>query len=63
MSPHLKRAALCLAGLAAACGSDGNDLTSPNAPPEAAFGSSCADLACSFSDSSTDADGRITGYR
>jgi PKD repeat protein len=63
MFPHLKCSVLCLAGLAAACGSDGNDLTAPNAPPAAAFGSSCADLACSFSDSSTDADGRITAYR
>jgi PKD repeat protein len=63
MCPHLKRSVLCLAGLAAACGSDGNDLTAPNAPPAAAFGSSCADLACTFSDSSTDADGRITAYR
>jgi PKD domain-containing protein/BACON domain-containing protein len=42
--PHLKRAVICLAGLAAACGSDGNNLTAPNAPPAAAFGSSCADL-------------------
>lgn len=63
MCPHLQRSVLCLAALAAACGSDGNDLTAPNAPPVAAFGSSCADLACSFSDSSTDADGRITAYR
>lgn len=63
MCPHLKRSVLCLAGLAAACGSDGNDLTAPNAPPAAAFGSACADLACSFSDSSTDADGQITAYR
>jgi PKD repeat protein len=63
MSPYLKRTVLCLAGLAAACGGDGEDLSSPNAPPAAAFGSSCADLACSFRDSSVDADGRIAGYR
>jgi PKD repeat protein len=56
--------ALGLGALAAACG-DGRDIAvdTPNLPPAAAFGSACAALACSFTDSSTDADGRITAYR
>jgi len=32
-------------------------------PPAAAFGSACAALVCRFTDSSTDADGRIATYR
>lgn len=62
MSPRVKPSVLCLAGLAAACGG-GSGISSPNAAPAAAFGSACADLACSFSDSSTDADGQIAAYR
>ena len=66
MSPSFKRLLVCLAGFAAACGGDGNDVSAPsqlNVPPIASFGSSCSDLACTFSDSSSDADGRIVAYR
>jgi PKD repeat protein len=59
MSPLLKRTILCVAGLSAACR---GDLSAPNLPPVAAFGSSCTDLACTFSDSSSDTDGRIAAY-
>jgi PKD repeat protein len=31
--------------------------------PVAAFGSACQDLACTFTDSSSDSDGRVVGYR
>ena len=65
MSPLLQRSALCLAGLAAACGGDGGDVAvdTPNLPPAAAFHGSCAALACTFTDSSTDPDGQIIAYR
>lgn len=33
-----------------------------NNPPTASFGSACTDLACSFTDSSTDSDGSIAGW-
>jgi len=62
MSLLPKHSVLCLAGLAAACGGD-VAVNTPNLPPAAAFGSSCAALACTFTDSSTDADGRIAAYR
>ncbi|MGH7512564.1 MAG: PKD domain-containing protein [Gemmatimonadales bacterium] len=65
MSPLLKRSLRCLVGLAAACSGNGRDVAvdTPNLPPAAAFGSTCAALACTFTDSSTDADGRIATYR
>jgi PKD repeat protein len=63
MSRFLDRSLLCVAALIAACGGEGKDLAAPNLSPAAAFGSSCANLSCSFSDSSTDADGRIAAYR
>jgi PKD repeat protein len=66
MSPSFKSSLLCLAGLAASCGGDGDDISAPperNVPPIASFGSSCVALACTFSDSSGDADGRIVAYR
>jgi PKD repeat protein len=34
-----------------------------NSPPTAAFTSACSDLACSFTDGSTDSDGKITDWR
>jgi PKD repeat protein len=34
----------------------------PNAPPTANFTSSCTDLACSFTDLSSDGDGTLTGF-
>jgi len=74
MRPILKRSILGLVCLAVACGEEGNQPSSPtspptsppsmpNSPPSAAFASSCDDLVCTFSDSSSDADGRITGYQ
>ena len=65
MSPLLKRSAVCLAGLAAGCGGVGQDVQvdPPNVAPAAAFGSACVALACTFTDSSTDADGRLAAYR
>jgi PKD repeat protein len=36
---------------------------SPNAAPAAAFSSSCNDLACDFTDGSTDPDGNVTEWR
>jgi PKD repeat protein len=35
----------------------------PNGPPNAAFGSSCNDLDCDFTDGSTDPDGSVTGWQ
>ena len=35
------------------------DASPPNAPPSAAFSHSCSDLACSFTDNSSDGDGSI----
>jgi PKD repeat protein len=60
MSLTLKSPALCLIGLAAACSGPASPA---NERPTAAFASSCADLVCSFSDSSSDADGQIAAYR
>jgi PKD repeat protein len=34
----------------------------PNAPPTAAFTHSCSQLACTFTDGSSDADGTVTGW-
>jgi PKD repeat protein len=40
-----------------------NEVLPPeNAPPAAGFSSSCAELACDFSDGSTDGDGTIAGW-
>jgi PKD repeat protein len=36
--------------------------TPTNAPPTASFTSSCTDLACTFTDASTDADGTVTAW-
>jgi PKD repeat protein len=45
----------------AACGGDGGTPQGPsNAPPVVNFGSSCAALTCTFTDSSSDSDGSIT---
>ena len=65
MSQSFKRTLLCLASFAAACGGDGSDVSAPpplNAPPVASFGSSCSDLACTFSDLSTDPDGTVVSH-
>jgi hypothetical protein len=50
--------------LFAACGG-GNDIQAPpdNTPPTANFGASCAGLTCTFSDSSSDAEGSIKGWQ
>jgi PKD repeat protein len=37
-------------------------VTAPNQPPVAAFTSSCSNLGCTFTSSSTDPDGRIASY-
>jgi len=50
----------------AACGSDnGGDVTQPptNTPPVANFGVTCTGLTCTFSDSSTDAEGAIQAWQ
>lgn len=52
--------------LLAACGSGGgSDIQNPpdNTPPTAKFGVTCADLSCTFSDSSTDAEGSIKAWQ
>jgi PKD repeat protein len=57
---------LCLATLATGCGGDADEISAPlptNLPPVAAFGNSCVELACSFTDASTDSDGQVAGYR
>jgi hypothetical protein len=47
----------------AACGGSGGNVTTPsNTPPKANFGVTCAERTCSFTDSSTDADGTIQGW-
>ena len=49
----------------AACGSgDGGNVTEPpaNTPPTANFGVTCEQLTCTFSDSSTDAEGSIKAW-
>jgi hypothetical protein len=64
---------LCLAALAAACGEAGPDPAAPestvvhvlglvNQYPRAAFGMTCVGFTCAFTDSSTDADGRIVHW-
>ena len=55
--------AVGVAWLLAGCGGAGQDLTQPDQPPVAAFAKSCQGIACSFTDASTDADGRIVSYR
>ncbi|NIR39482.1 MAG: PKD domain-containing protein, partial [Gemmatimonadetes bacterium] len=48
-----------------ASGTTSKDVTLPppsNAPPAAAFTSSCSDLTCDFTDGSTDADGTIVAW-
>ncbi len=37
-------------------------LIDPGVPPIASFGYDCVDISCSFTDTSTDADGNITGW-
>jgi PKD repeat protein len=56
---------LCLFTLVAACGGQGNDIQEPpsNVPPVAAFGTVCTDLTCTFSDSSSDANGTIVSHQ
>jgi PKD repeat protein len=55
------------AGIAvlAACGSNGGDVSGPpnNTPPVANFGVTCTGLACTFTDSSTDAEGSIAAWK
>lgn len=66
MRPMLCRSMLCLASLAGGCGAEAGDVSAPppaNLPPVAAFGDSCVELACSFTDASTDTDGQVSGYR
>ena len=53
-------AGLTAAGLAlAACGDDGNGPDPQNVAPTANFTAECADLACDFSDLSSDTDGTV----
>jgi len=49
--------------LVGGCGGAGKDLLQPDQPPVAAFAKSCQGIACSFTNASTDADGRIVSYR
>ena len=56
---HALAFVLGLTRLGTACGGDGNGPS--NAPPAAAFTPTCVLLACTFADSSTDADGQLTG--
>lgn len=44
----------------ASCAGDGNSPS--NIPPDAAFSQSCTLLACTFADSSSDPDGKVTAY-
>ncbi len=54
---------LVLAVLAAACGKDSSGPGGEeNAAPTANFNSSCTDLACSFTDLSSDRDGQVTSF-
>lgn len=48
------------AALLAACGSDSNGPSDPNAAPTADFTFECANLTCTFTDRSTDTDGQVT---
>ena len=64
-SSHALALVLGAMGLGTACGTDGNSPsnTGPsNSPPAAAFTSSCAFLVCTFTDGSSDADGRVMAY-
>ena len=56
-------AAVALICLATGCSGPASDPSSPNLPPVAAFAVSCVGAACSFTDASTDADGRIASHR
>lgn len=47
-------------GLGTGCGKDSSG--PGNSPPTANFASACTDLACTFTDLSTDSDGRLNGY-
>jgi PKD repeat protein len=52
--------------LAACGGGDGGNVTEPpaaNTPPVAKFGVTCVQLTCTFSDSSTDAEGSIKAWK
>jgi PKD repeat protein len=52
--------------LFAACGGNGSDVTGPpgsNTPPTANFGVNCTGLDCTFSDSSSDAEGSIKAWQ
>jgi PKD repeat protein len=50
--------------LAACGGNNGGDVTQPtNTPPIANFGVNCTGLTCTFSDSSTDAEGAIQAWK
>ena len=59
-------AGVALAGSAfvAACGGGNGDVTGPpaNTPPTANFGVQCTGLSCTFSDSSSDAEGSIKAW-
>lgn len=58
-SPHVLPF-VAAAALLAACGGDSNGPS--NAKPTAAFTAACTDLACTFTDGSTDSDGTIASY-
>jgi PKD repeat protein len=57
---HALAFVLGLARLGTACSGEGAGPS--NTPPAAAFTPTCVLLACTFADSSTDADGRLTAY-
>jgi PKD repeat protein len=59
-SPHAFPLVLGVLAFTASCGSDGNSPS--NIPPDAAFTRSCALLACTFADSSSDPDGQVMAY-
>lgn len=46
MSPWLTRSVLCLLSLTVACGSDGDDISSPRMPAAVVSGSGCTDSTC-----------------
>lgn len=46
MSPWLMRTMLCPLSLTVACGSDGNDISSPRMPGAVVSGSGCTDSTC-----------------
>ncbi len=54
-------AALVLLGLGTACGKDSSG-PSDNAKPSADFSYACADLACTFTDLSSDSDGTVAAF-